>query len=110
VKKSYLWDNVVVKHLQTNMRVHLFGDQVAGQFADQLLAIGDNRFPNDDNSIDIVQLPETMGMFMSSIDELMSRLIVCIYEHQMVVGAVYFSSLNQNHSLYQYISGRAVTW
>ena len=36
VKKSYLWDNVVVKHLHTNMRVHLCRDQAAGQFADQL--------------------------------------------------------------------------
>ena len=74
VKKSYLWDNVVVKHLQTNMRVHLCGDQAAGQFADQLLAIRDGKFPNDEDTIDIIQLPETMGMFVNSIDELMSRI------------------------------------
>jgi len=52
VKKSYLWDNVVVKHLQTNMRVHLCVDQATGQFADQLLAIGDGKFPNDEGTID----------------------------------------------------------
>jgi len=46
-KKSHLWDNVhvVVKNLQTNMRVHLCGDQAAGQIADQLLAIGDGKVP-----------------------------------------------------------------
>jgi len=70
VKKSYLWDSVVVKHLHTNMRVHLCGDQAAGQFADQLLAIGDGKFPTNDNTIDVVQLPETMGTFVCSINEL----------------------------------------
>ena len=74
VKKSHLWNSVVVKYLQTNMTVHLCGDQVAGQFADQLLAIGDGKFPTDDDIIDIIQLPETMGMFVNSIDELMSRI------------------------------------
>jgi len=74
VKKSYLWDNVVVKHLQTNVRVHLCGDQATGQFSDQLLTIGDGKFPTDDDTNDIVQLPETTGMFVSSINELMSRI------------------------------------
>ena len=56
------------------MRVHLCGDQAAGQFADQLIAIGDGKFSTDDDTINVVQLPETMGMFVSSIDELMSRI------------------------------------
>ena len=73
LKKSNLWDNVVAKHLQTNMRVHLYGDQAAGQFADQLLAIGDGKFPTDDGTTDVVQLPETMGTFVCNIDELVSR-------------------------------------
>ena len=42
LKKSFLWDHVVVKHLHTNMRVDLKGDEAAGEFADQLLAIGDS--------------------------------------------------------------------
>ena len=29
LKKSFLWDHVVVKHLHTNMRVHLHGDEAA---------------------------------------------------------------------------------
>ena len=33
LKKSFLWEHVVVKHLHTNMRVHLHGDEAAGEFA-----------------------------------------------------------------------------
>jgi len=54
LKKSYLWDSVIVKHLHTNMRVCLCGDEAAGQFADQLLAIGDGKFPSDGDTTDVV--------------------------------------------------------
>ena len=43
LKKSFLWDHVIVKHLHTNMRVQLHGDEAAGEFASQLLAIGDGK-------------------------------------------------------------------
>ena len=68
-----MWDSVIVKHLHTNMRVYLCGDQAAGQFADQSLAIGNGKFPTDDNTPDVVQLPETMGTLVSVIDELVFR-------------------------------------
>jgi len=38
------------------MRVYLCGDQAAGQFADQLLSIGDGKFPTDDDTSDVIQL------------------------------------------------------
>ena len=60
LKKSYLWDSVMVKHLHTNMRVYLCGDQAAGQFADQLLAIGNGMYSTDDDTPDVVQVPETV--------------------------------------------------
>ena len=44
-----------------------------GQFADQLLATGDGKFPIDDDTPDVVRLPETMGTFVCNIDELVSR-------------------------------------
>ena len=53
LKKSFLWDHVIVKHLHTNMRVHLHGDEAAGEFASQLLAIGDGKYPVD-TSPDII--------------------------------------------------------
>jgi len=51
------------------MRVHLCGDQAAGQFADQLLAIRDGKFPTDCDTTDVIQLPT----FVRSIVELVSR-------------------------------------
>ena len=51
------------------MRVHLHGDEAAGEFAGQLLAIGDGKYPID-TSPDIIQLPENI---VSNMDELVSR-------------------------------------
>ena len=53
LKKSFLWDHVIVKHLHTNTRVHLHGDEAAGEFASHLLAIGDGKYPVD-TSPDII--------------------------------------------------------
>ena len=72
LKKSFLWEHVVVKHLHTNMRVHLHGDEAAGEFAGELLAIGDGKYPID-TSPDIIQLPESIGTFVCNIDELVSN-------------------------------------
>ena len=63
LKKSFLWEHVVVKHLHTNMRVHLHSNEAAGEFAGQLLAIGDGKYPID-TSPDIIQLPESIGTFV----------------------------------------------
>ena len=57
-----------MKHLHTNMRVHLQGDEAAGEFTDQLLAIGDDKYPLD-TSPDIIQLPENIGTFVCNIDQ-----------------------------------------
>ena len=42
------------------------------QQASQLLAIGDGKYPID-NSPDIIQLPENIGTFACSIEELVSK-------------------------------------
>ena len=72
LKKSLLWDHVIVKLLHTKMRVHLHGDEAAGEFAGQLLAIGDGKYPID-TSPDIIQLPENIGTFTCSVEELVSK-------------------------------------
>ena len=54
------------------MRVHLHGDEAAGEFTGQLLAIGDGKYPIDTGP-DIIQLPENIGTFACSIDELVSK-------------------------------------
>ena len=58
----------VVKHLHTNMRVHLHGDEAAGEFAGKLLANGDGKYPTDTDPY-VIQLPENMRIFVSSIDK-----------------------------------------
>ena len=72
LNKSFLWDHVIAKHLHTNMRVHLHGDETASEFASQLLAIGDGKY-HIDTSHDIIQLPENIGAFACSIEELVSK-------------------------------------
>ena len=49
------------------MRVHLHGDEAAGEFASKLLAIGDGKYPID-ISPDIIQLPENIGTFVCSMN------------------------------------------
>ena len=72
IKKSFLWEHTVVKHLQTNTRVHRYGNEAAGQFADQLLAIGNGKFPIKTNP-DVIQLPQNMGTFVFNTSKLISR-------------------------------------
>ena len=72
LKKSLLWDHVVVEHLQTNMRDHLNGDEAAGEFAGQLLVIGYGKYPID-TSPDVLQLLENIGKFACNVDELVSK-------------------------------------
>ena len=54
------------------MRVHFHEDEAAGEFAGQLLAIIDGKYPIDTNP-DIIQLPENIGTCVCNIDELVSR-------------------------------------
>ena len=63
---------MVVKHLTTNMRVHIHSDETAGEFASELLAFGDGKYPIDTGP-DIIQLPENIGTFVCSVDELVSK-------------------------------------
>jgi hypothetical protein len=50
LKASYLWRHVTKLGLKTNMRVHLQGDVSAGDFAEQLLTIGNGKAPVDPTS------------------------------------------------------------
>ena len=69
LKKSHLWQHVTVKHLTTNMRAHLSGNEQAAAFSDLLLEIGNGtiavtEFP------DIVNIPATLGRSAANLDEL----------------------------------------
>ena len=73
LKKFFLWEHLVVKHLHTNIRVYLDGDKAASELARQLLAIGDGKYLID-TSPDIIQLPENIGNYVCNIDELVSKI------------------------------------
>ena len=72
LKKSFLSEHIVVKHLHTNIRVHPHEDNTAGEFARQLLAIGDGKYLID-TSLDIIQLPESIGTFVCNIEEMVFK-------------------------------------
>ena len=48
--------------------MHLHGAEAAGEFVSELLAFGDQ-----DNSPHIIQLPENIGTFVCSVDELVLK-------------------------------------
>ena len=80
LKRSYLWDHVLIKTLKTNMRVYLCGDNEAGQFAQQLLIIGDGRFPID-TLPDTIQLPDNIGTFVHTEEELIEATYPALLTH-----------------------------
>ena len=51
---------------------HLHGDEAAGEFACQLLAIWDGKYPIDTGP-GVIQLPENIATFAYSVDELVSK-------------------------------------
>ncbi|EPB66296.1 hypothetical protein ANCCEY_14614 [Ancylostoma ceylanicum] len=54
--------------LTTNMRVHLWGDENAQYFAEQLLRLGDGKFPIDPDN-DLISFPSNFCNVVASLDE-----------------------------------------
>ena len=67
LKSSYLWRHVITLGLKTNMRVHLQGDVSAGQFAQQLLTIGNGKVPVDATS-GLINIPNSFCNVIESIE------------------------------------------
>ena len=80
LKQSYLWDQVLIKTLQTNMRVYLCGESESGQFAQQLLTIGDGTFPID-TLPDFIQLPDNIGTFVHTEEDLIEAIYPALLTH-----------------------------
>ena len=74
LKRSDLWSNFQRLSLTTNMRVHLSGDEGAGDFAIQLLRLGNGLLEKDNN--DLIQLP--FGHIIDSEQELIARVFTNI--------------------------------
>ncbi|XP_054259696.1 ATP-dependent DNA helicase pif1-like [Macrosteles quadrilineatus] len=70
LKTFILWSHVTKLHLTQNMRVHLFNDVDSGQFAHDLLTIGEGRVPSDVHQM--INLPNKFCNFVSSTEDLIS--------------------------------------
>jgi ATP-dependent DNA helicase PIF1 len=72
LKASYLWRYVHKLGLKTNMRVHLQGDVAAGQFAQQLLSLGDGKIAADLTS-GLITIPNNFCNIVDSIETLKTK-------------------------------------
>ncbi len=57
LKSSPLWQQIKTMNLLKNMRSHLFGDQQSGQFAQNLLMLGEGRVLFVDNDSNVKPSP-----------------------------------------------------
>ena len=80
LKSSYLWRHVKTLKLITNMRVHLRGDASVGHFAEQLLAIGNGKIPNDPKS-GLINIPVDFCNVVQSVEALMNNVFPNIQTH-----------------------------
>uniref|UniRef100_UPI00358E883F uncharacterized protein n=1 Tax=Myxine glutinosa TaxID=7769 RepID=UPI00358E883F len=70
IKSSYLlWPHVQRLTLNTNMRVHLLGDNTAGAFSSQLLKVGNGLYPQDASE----QITLPFGQFVETKDDLIKK-------------------------------------
>ena len=67
-------EQVEVVHLSTNMRVHLYGNALAGAFADVLLRIGEGKIPII-SAVDCIRIPLGGGNVTETLDELKALLL-----------------------------------
>ncbi|EYB87952.1 hypothetical protein Y032_0254g286 [Ancylostoma ceylanicum] len=92
LKASYLWRNVQKMTLNTNMRVHLRGDDNAQSFAEQLLRLGDGKIPVDPET-DLISFPSNFCNVVASLEELVNNV---------------FPDIRENFTNHQWLCDRAV--
>ncbi|GFV93748.1 ATP-dependent DNA helicase [Trichonephila clavipes] len=92
LKSSVLWRHLQKLTLKTNMRVQLQRDASAGNFAKQLMDIGNGRMEIDE-STQCITLPANFCKITESIDELVQKV---------------FPNIAQNYKNHQWLSTRAI--
>ena len=76
LKSSILWRNVKCLKLSTNMRAHLHGDILSGQFADTLLQLGEGRLNmNEEGEINLSEISTMVDSVEQLIEKIFPRLI-----------------------------------
>ncbi|GFV55238.1 ATP-dependent DNA helicase [Trichonephila clavipes] len=92
LKSSVLWRHLQKLTLKTHMRVQLKRDASAGNFAKQLMDIGNGRIEIDE-STQCITLPANVCKITESIDELVQNV---------------FPNIAQNYKNHQWLSTRAI--
>ena len=80
LKASDLWKHVITLGLNTNMRVHLQNYVAAGNFAQQLLTIGNGKVPVEATS-GLISIPDNFCNIAESIEVLKSSVFPNIQNH-----------------------------
>ena len=71
LKLSFLWQHVEMLTLSTNMRVHVHGDEKAGDFSRVLLDIGNGALPVNDHGL--IPVRPDWAIAVNNIEELYSK-------------------------------------
>ena len=80
LKASNLWIHVITLGLNTNMRVRIQGDVAAGNFAQQLLTIGNGKVPVEATS-GLISIPDNFCNVVESIEVLKNSVFPNIQNH-----------------------------
>lgn len=72
VKASYLWKHVKIIKIKTNMRVYLKKDSTALEFSQQLLNIGDGKYPIDQQTKEM-QFPNNFCQMEPSLKDVIKK-------------------------------------
>ena len=91
LKSSVLWQHVEVLTLSTNMRVHLHGDEMAGDFSGVLLVIGNGALTVDDHGL--IPVRPDWATSVNNIEELYSKV---------------FPNLSPNYTNFRWLCERAI--
>lgn len=93
LKKSVLWSEIEPLSLTRNMRVHRFGDQFAGDFANILLKIGNGAYPSTNGKIkldssfcnEVPTLEQLIEKVYPDLENFSGRGVSWLYERAILV-------------------------
>lgn len=116
LKASYLWNNITKLKLTKNLRVALFSDELSGNFTNQLLNIGEDKFKTDQQGK--IHFTEEFCNIVQSTDELIDKVFPNVYENfvskewlcqRAILAPTNDTVSNINNLILEKIPGDAVT-